>query len=205
MPARTAAFSTPQYVRSARKVGSVPTLPCSPHPAFWVILERRSVQARAPPAPPLPSSVVRPPETRPRFGSSKRGDGALPPGESALGAVAEVHDTVADGVPPAAPTGRGRRWGTRACLDGRAPDKCRGGTHRPAGVERECCEGRPAGGGCLQFADRIGVEATFEPRLGGRDCVQRRGVDDLVGRCQTFATAWPCRSSGPRDRSWEQT
>src|SRR5680860_418506 len=38
------------------------------------------------------------PETRPQFGSSKRSDGALPPGGSALGAVAEVHDTVAEPV-----------------------------------------------------------------------------------------------------------
>jgi hypothetical protein len=54
-------------------------------------------------------------------------------------------------------------------------------------VERVCCErrtadGEVAGGGRLHGADRIGVEVALEPRVGGRDCVQRRGVDDLVGR-----------------------
>ena len=54
-------------------------------------------------------------------------------------------------------------------------------------VERVCCErrtadGEVAGGGRLHGADRIGVEAALEPRVGGRDDVQRRGVDHLVGR-----------------------
>src|SRR5829696_9601555 len=53
---------------------------------------------RAPLAPPLPASVVRRLRRGPSFGSSKRSDGALPPGGSALGAVAEVHDTVAEPV-----------------------------------------------------------------------------------------------------------
>jgi hypothetical protein len=55
------------------------------------------------------------------------------------------------------------------------------------GVERVRREGRPADGqvargGRLHLADRIGVEAALEPRVGGRDFMQRRGVDDLVGR-----------------------
>src|SRR5215204_2621465 len=64
------------------------------------------------------------PETRPQFGSSKRSDGALPPGGSALGAVAEVHDTVAEPVfLQQLQLGAGVAGEMRACLDRRAPDK----------------------------------------------------------------------------------
>jgi hypothetical protein len=55
------------------------------------------------------------------------------------------------------------------------------------GVERvrresRTADGQIAGVSRLLVADRIGVEATLEPRAGGRDDGQRGGVDDLAGR-----------------------
>ena len=77
------------------------------------------------------------------------------------------------------------------------------------GIERVRGEGRPAdgqvaGGGCLHVADRIGVEAALEPRVGGRDDVQRRGVDDLVRRLpdvRDVPDSWTDEISSQRQHS----
>src|SRR5207248_10350262 len=114
--------------------------------------------------------------------------GALATGGSALDAVAEVHDTVAE---PALleqlqlDAGVAGECGL-AFTDEHRMDEELALIDQP-GVERVRGEGRPAdgqvaGGGRLHVADRIGVEVAREPRVGGRDDVQRRGVDDLVGR-----------------------
>src|SRR5205807_7388893 len=69
----------------------------SPMPASWVTLERHSKQADAPPAPPVPASVVRQRrETAPVWIVEAKATGALATGGSALDAVAEVHDTIAE-------------------------------------------------------------------------------------------------------------
>src|SRR5215211_9405979 len=131
---------------------------------------------RAPPAPPLPASVVRRRrETAPVWIVEAKATGALAIGGSALDAVAEVHDTVAEAV-----------LLQQLQLDAGVAEECGlsfTDEHRiheelalidQPGVERVRREGRPtdgqvAGGGRLQVAHRIGVEAALESRVGGRD------------------------------------
>src|SRR6266545_767053 len=138
---------------------------------------------RAPSAPPLPASVFVAYDAAPVWIVEAKATGAPPIGGSVLGAVAEVHDTVAEPV-----------FLQQLQLDAGVAGECGlsfTDEHRineelalidQPGVERVRREGRPAdgqvaGGGRLHVADRIGVEAALEPRVGGRDDVQRRGVD----------------------------
>jgi hypothetical protein len=72
------------------------TLRLTDPPALWVTLERHSKQADAPLAPPLPASVFVAEDAAPVWIVEAKATGALATGGSALGAVAEVHDTVAE-------------------------------------------------------------------------------------------------------------
>ena len=149
---------------------------------------------RAPPAPPLPASVVR----RLRRGqvwTSKRSDGALPPGGSALGAVAEVHDTVAEPV-----------FLQQLQLGAGVASECGLALtliDQP-GVERVCCEGRPSDG---EVASRNSGQTsrTSSKRPTGHK-VSDEG-EDLVGGRGPFEPAVRVGHAAPqalRDRAWEQ-
>src|SRR5437667_8123611 len=158
-----------------------------PLPALWVTLERHSKQADAPPAPPLPASVVRRRrETAPVWIVEAKATGALATGGSALDAVAEVHDTVAE---PALlqqlqlDAGVAGECGLAVTDEHRINEEL--ALIDQPGVERVGGEGRPAdgqvsGGGGLDVANGIGVHAAHERRVAGRDDVPRRGVADPV-------------------------
>src|SRR5919199_3038614 len=104
------------------------------------------------------------------------------------GAVAEVHDTVAEPALVQQLELGARVAGQRglASTEEYGPDEQvalidESGFERVGGEVRTA-HGEITGGRCLRGADRVGVEVALEPSFGGRHSLQRGGVDDLVGR-----------------------
>src|SRR6185312_4434099 len=162
-PGRTAALSTPRA--SNPRNATIPR--CTPRPHAWP----RSPSTGWRGWPNSPTSHCRP---------STGCEG------SALGAVAEVHDTAAEPVlllQLQLEAGVSGECGLAVADDHRTHEEV--ALIDQPGVERVCgkaraANGQVADGGRLQVADRSGVEAALEPGVAGRHRVQRRGVDDLV-------------------------